>query len=79
MRDVLVTVGGLPKTRAMNGGMPVNSKHLDYDAALPAWLRDRDVIAGEDAEKAAGKADLLKPKARDAACEDAAMPARNPF
>ena len=34
--------------------MPVNSTHLDYDAALPAWLRARDVIAGEDAVKAAG-------------------------
>jgi hypothetical protein len=34
--------------------MPVNSHHPDYDANLPAWLRARDVIAGEDAVKAAG-------------------------
>ena len=34
--------------------MPVNSTHPDYDASLPAWLRARDVIAGEDAVKAAG-------------------------
>ena len=31
--------------------MPVNSTHPDYDANLPAWLRARDVIAGEDAVK----------------------------
>ena len=35
--------------------MPVNNTHPDYDAALPAWLRARDVIAGEDAVKAAGE------------------------
>ena len=35
--------------------MPVNSTHPDYDATLPAWLRARDVIAGEDAVKAAGE------------------------
>ena len=34
--------------------MPVNSTHPDYDANLPAWLRARDVIAGEDAVKSAG-------------------------
>ncbi|MDD5140524.1 MAG: DUF4055 domain-containing protein [Verrucomicrobiales bacterium] len=34
--------------------MPVNSTHPDYDASLPAWLRARDVIAGEDAVKSAG-------------------------
>ena len=33
--------------------MPANSTHLDYDATLPSWLRARDVIAGEDAVKAA--------------------------
>src|SRR5215471_10572818 len=33
----------------------VNSTHPDYDAALPAWLRARDVVAGEDAVKAAGE------------------------
>ena len=34
--------------------MPVNTTHPDYDAMLPAWLRARDVLAGEDAVKAAG-------------------------
>lgn len=34
--------------------MPVNSTHPDFDAALPAWTRARDVMAGEDAIKAAG-------------------------
>src|SRR5690606_15178409 len=34
--------------------MPVNSTHPDYDAALPNWTRARDVMAGEDAIKAAG-------------------------
>ena len=33
--------------------MPVNSTHPDYDANLPAWLRARDVIAGEDSVKSA--------------------------
>jgi len=32
--------------------VPVNSTHPDYDAHLPAWLRARDVLAGEDAVKA---------------------------
>ena len=35
--------------------MPVNSTHPDYDANLPAWTRARDIIAGEDAVKAAGE------------------------
>jgi len=34
--------------------MPVNSTHPDYDSALPGWNRARDVMAGEDAIKAAG-------------------------
>jgi hypothetical protein len=34
--------------------VPVNSTHPDYDANLIAWQRARDVIAGEDAVKAAG-------------------------
>jgi hypothetical protein len=34
--------------------MPVNSTHADYDAALPEWIRGRDLLAGEDAVKAAG-------------------------
>jgi hypothetical protein len=35
--------------------MPVQSTHSDYDASLTAWLRARDVIAGEDAAKLAGE------------------------
>lgn len=31
--------------------MPVNSTHPDYDASEIAWLRARDVFAGEDAVK----------------------------
>ena len=34
--------------------MPVNSTHPDYDDNLVAWSRARDVMAGEDAVKAAG-------------------------
>ena len=35
--------------------MAVNSTHPDYDANLPAWLRARDVLAGEDEVKSAGE------------------------
>jgi hypothetical protein len=35
--------------------MPVNTTHAEYDGALLAWLRARDVIAGEDAVKSAGE------------------------
>jgi hypothetical protein len=35
--------------------MPVNSTHSEYDASLGAWVRARDVLAGEDAVKAAGR------------------------
>src|SRR3954468_15638818 len=34
--------------------MPVNTTHPEYDAAAEAWSRARDVLAGEDAVKAAG-------------------------
>jgi hypothetical protein len=34
--------------------MAVDSTHLDYDANAAAWLRARDVFAGEDAVRAAG-------------------------
>jgi hypothetical protein len=34
--------------------MPVDSAHPDYDSNALAWLRARDVFAGEDAVKAAG-------------------------
>jgi hypothetical protein len=36
-------------------GMAVNATHPEYDANLPAWLRARDVLAGEDAVKVAGE------------------------
>lgn len=36
-------------------GMAVNTTHPDYDANLATWLRARDVLAGEDAVKAAGE------------------------
>jgi len=35
--------------------MSVNTTHPEYDTSLPAWLRARDVIGGEDAVKAAGE------------------------
>lgn len=35
--------------------MPVNSLHPDYLEMAPVWSRARDVIAGEDAVKAAGE------------------------
>ena len=35
--------------------MPVNATHPEYDASLPGWQRARDVLAGEDAVKAAGE------------------------
>ena len=40
--------------------MPANSTHLDYDANLPAWLRARDIIAGEDAVKHGGEKYLTR-------------------
>jgi len=40
--------------------VPTDSTHPDYDAALPAWLRARDVFAGEDALKSAGERYLPK-------------------
>ena len=35
--------------------MGVNSTHPDYSANAAAWLRARDVVAGEDAVKGAGE------------------------
>ena len=35
--------------------MPVNSTHADYDENLDAWLRIRDVLAGDRAIKRAGE------------------------
>ena len=37
------------------GGMPVNSTHAEYDEHLDAWLRIRDVLAGDRAIKRAGQ------------------------
>lgn len=34
--------------------MPVDTTHCSYDEHLPAWMRARDVFAGEDAVKSAG-------------------------
>lgn len=34
--------------------MPVNSTHEDYAGAMVAWMRAREVLAGEDAIKSAG-------------------------
>ena len=33
----------------------MNSTHFEYEASLAGWSRARDVIAGEDAVKAAGE------------------------
>src|SRR5512138_2232718 len=35
--------------------MRAHSTHADYDGFLPAWSRARDVLAGEDAVKAASE------------------------
>ncbi len=40
--------------------MPVNSLHPEYLENLVAWSRARDVIAGEDAVKAAGEKYLMR-------------------
>jgi hypothetical protein len=34
--------------------VPANCTHADYDAALPGWIRGRELLAGEDEVKAAG-------------------------
>jgi len=47
-----------PKLRARVRLVPVNTTHIDYDFNLPAWLRARDVIAGDDAVKSAGESYL---------------------
>jgi len=38
--------------------VPANSTHLEYNLSLAAWLRARDVIAGDQAVKAAGESYL---------------------
>ena len=40
--------------------MPVNSTHVDYEAAALDWSRARDVLAGEDAVKAGGEKYLAR-------------------
>jgi hypothetical protein len=35
--------------------VPVNSTHAEFDGSAAAWARARDVLAGEDAVKAAGE------------------------
>ncbi|MBI1178771.1 DUF4055 domain-containing protein [bacterium] len=54
MHDRVAVNDGLREKACYNGSMPVNSTHLEYEEALPKWNRARDVIAGEDAVKAAG-------------------------
>ena len=44
----------MSKIACYGARVPVNSTHPDYDANAAAWLRARDVFAGEDAVKAAG-------------------------
>ena len=44
----------VPKNPCYVALVPVNNAHADHDAALPGWIRARDLLAGEDAVKAAG-------------------------
>ena len=46
--------------------MPVNSTHPEYDANLRAWLRARDLLAGDDAVKTAGEVYLPRLDAQSA-------------
>lgn len=43
------------KTGVCSAPLDPNSTHRDYDSNAAAWLRARDVFAGEDAVKAAGE------------------------
>ncbi len=52
--------GEVEKIACYRARVPVNSTHPDYDANAVAWLRARDVFAGEDAVKAAGERYLPK-------------------
>ena len=52
--------------------MPVYSTHPEYDASLAAWVRARDVLAGEDAVKAAGKKYLTDTAPASSPATDAA-------
>jgi hypothetical protein len=40
---------------ADGGGVDADATHPECDSNLPAWLRARDVLAGEDAVKAGGE------------------------
>jgi hypothetical protein len=40
--------------------MAIDATHREYDASVPAWVRARDVLAGEDAVKAAGEKYLAR-------------------
>jgi hypothetical protein len=46
---------------SMSEKKTVTSHSCDYDAALPAWKKNRAVASGEDAVKAAGETYLPKP------------------
>ena len=59
--------------------MSVNATHPDYDASLPAWLRARDVIAGEDAVKSAGEKYLPRLEAQTDEEYDAYRARASPF
>jgi len=43
------------KRHAKAACVPVNSTHAEYAASAAAWIWARDVLAGEDAVKAAGE------------------------
>jgi len=47
--------GGIAKKPCYNGRVRTIPTHPDFEATLPAWLRARDVLAGEDAVKGAGE------------------------
>jgi hypothetical protein len=53
------------KTGGIVASMAVNATHPDYEASLPVWSRARDVLAGEDAVKAAGEKYLPKLDSQD--------------
>ena len=50
----VTTTPGASKNSATVTAMAANWTHPDYDANAPAWARAHDVLAGEDAIKAAG-------------------------
>src|SRR3974377_2055651 len=58
--------------------MGVNAAHPDYEAKAPEWSRARDVLAGEDAVKAAGERYLPRLDSQSEE-EDAAYKAQASF